>query len=75
MFPAVMLSVCCLTGLAQIYNKQVLKGVVLLVASIVLGVFSGGLAWLVTWPISIIDACLIAQKLNRGQAVKEWEWF
>ena len=72
---AVILSLCCITGFGQIYNKQAMKGIAILLASILFGVFSGGISFLITWPLSVIDAYLIATKLNRGQAVGEWEWF
>jgi hypothetical protein len=61
--------------LGQIYSEQMAKGPVLLACQIVTS--------LVTWELSqrllsigsVIDAYLISQKLNRGQAVGEREFF
>ena len=54
-------------GLGQIYNGQVAKGLVLLVLAIFLCP--------IVWVVSIVDAVMIARKLQQGQAVGEWEWF
>ena len=57
-------------GLGQIYNGQVSKGLLLFV-----------LGWLticgfgILWIVSMVDAVMIAKKLQQGQAVGEWEWF
>ena len=68
-----------LPGVGQILNKQVTKGVVMLVfygltlltsILIIPILFSLGI-----WVISIIDAWLIAQKIQKGQSVGEWEFF
>ncbi len=70
---AVMLSLCCVVCFGQFYNRQYAKGLILLLVAVVLGVLTGGISALITWPISVIDAGLIASKLNRGQPVREWE--
>jgi TM2 domain-containing membrane protein YozV len=62
-------------GLGQIYNGQVAKGLVLLVSAIVLGVLTACIGPLVVAVVSIVDAVMIAKKLQQGQAVGEWEWF
>jgi TM2 domain-containing membrane protein YozV len=76
-------------GLGQIYNGQVAKGLFLLglqVVGVFLGLVSGvltcGISLLVFVPfalfieiVSIVDAVMIANKLQQGQAVGEWEWF
>ncbi|MFA0782122.1 hypothetical protein, partial [Fervidibacter sacchari] len=64
-----------IVGLGQIYNGQVAKGLVLLVSAIVLGVLTACIGWLVVAVVSIVDAVMIAKKLQQGQAVGEWEWF
>ncbi len=63
------------TGVGQMYNGQVTKGIVLLLGQIALTVATSGAAFPVLWIISIVDAALIANKLKQGQAVGEWEFF
>ena len=62
-------------GLGQIVLGQTLKGLVLLVGSIALGIASAGLLAPVVWILAIVDAYLIGQKLKAGQPVAEWEFF
>lgn len=64
-----------LIGLGQMVMGQVGKGVVMLVVALILGVLTGCFACLITFPVSVIDACLIASKLRSGQAVGKWEFF
>jgi TM2 domain-containing membrane protein YozV len=64
-----------ITGLGQIYNKQGMKGLVILLISVVLAVCTCGLSILLTHPFALIDAILIAQRLNRGEAISEWQCF
>jgi len=64
-----------ITGLGQLYNKQAMKGLVILVASVILAVFTCGLSLVLTHPFAFIDALMIAQRLNRGEAVREWQCF
>ena len=72
---ALLLSLIFFVCAGQFYNKQVTKGLALLVASVVLAVFTAGLSMLITYPMAIIDAYLIGQRLNRGEVVGEWQWF
>jgi TM2 domain-containing membrane protein YozV len=64
-----------ITGLGQIYNKQGMKGLVILLISVVLAVFTCGLSILLTHPFAVIDAVMIAGRLNRGEAISEWQCF
>ena len=64
-----------ITGLGQLYNKQAMKGLVILVASVLLAAFTCGFSILLTHPFAFIDALMIAQRLNRGEAVREWQCF
>jgi TM2 domain-containing membrane protein YozV len=64
-----------ITGLGQLYNKQAMKGLLILVASVILAVFTCGFSLLLTHPFAFIDALMIAQRLNRGEAVREWQCF
>jgi TM2 domain-containing membrane protein YozV len=74
------------TGVGQMLNKQVVKGIVLLVSQVfsaVIGfvtlIFGIGLLFLllafVIWLVSVIDAYKIAQKIRSGRRVGEWEFF
>ena len=64
-----------LVGLGQMIMGQVAKGIVMLIGSIILAIFTFGLSSLITTPISIIDAVLIAKKKQQGKQVGEWEFF
>lgn len=64
-----------ITGLGQVYNKQAMKGLLILFVSVILAVFTCGLSILLTHPFAFIDAILIAQRLNRGEAISEWQSF
>lgn len=72
---AILLSVFCFLGFGQIYNGQAIKGVVILLSAMVLAVITMGFSILVTYPLAAIDAGLIAARLNRGEAITEWQWF
>jgi len=74
-FVAAILSLCCILGFGQFYNGQMIKGVVLILVSIVAAVITAGFSILLTLPVSILDAILIAQRLNRGETVRDWQWF
>jgi WD40 repeat protein len=54
-------------GAGQIYNGQIAKGLLILLLLPCLSI--------IIWIIGIIDAVMIAQKLQRGQSVDKWEWF
>ena len=45
------LSGCCLAGLGQIVLGQTVKGIVILVGSLCLGIVTMGVTTLVTWPL------------------------
>ena len=64
-----------ITGLGQIYNKQGMKGLVILLISVVLAAFTCGLSIILTHPFAFIDAIMVAQRLNRGEAIREWQCF
>jgi hypothetical protein len=70
---AVLLSLCCIVCFGQCYNRQFAKGLVFLLVAVVLGAFTAGISALITWPLGVIDAGLIASKLNSGRPVREWE--
>jgi TM2 domain-containing membrane protein YozV len=70
------------TGAGQIYNRQVTKGVVLLIVTFValpivtfLSCGTGAVLYAPLWIVGIIDAALVGQKIANGRQVAEWEWF
>lgn len=69
------LSGCCIVGLGQIILGQAIKGIVVLLASMTIGVLTGGVAAFVIWPAVAIDAYCIAKKLKDGKTVGQWEFF
>lgn len=69
------LSGCCIVGLGHIILGQTIKGIVMLLAGMVLAVLTGGVSALVIWPAGGIDAYLIAKKLKEGKTVGQWEFF
>ena len=66
---------CLITGVGQMYLGQSLKGVIILLAAIILAVPTAGGGPLILWIISMIDAYRIGKKLEAGQPVGEWEFF
>lgn len=66
---------CLITGLGQMYLGQVLKGVVILLAAIVIGVATAGVGAPAIWIVAMVDASKIGKKLEAGQSVGEWEFF
>jgi TM2 domain-containing membrane protein YozV len=64
-----------ITGLGQVCNKQGMKGLIILVVSVILAAFTCGFSILLTHPFAFIDAILIAGRLNRGEAISEWQCF
>jgi TM2 domain-containing membrane protein YozV len=74
--PAIMALLCFLiAGLGQMVLGQVMKGVVILVLTILISIPMLGLGLLIFCPLSAIDAYKIAKKLRAGQTVGEWEFF
>lgn len=66
---------CLVPGLGQLYNGQTTKGIVIILANIALGVITGGVSAVAILIVAIIDALKIAEKINRGATVGEWEFF
>ena len=69
------LSGCCIAGLGQMILGQVIKGVVILIGSMIAAVLTAGVSILVTWPLGGIDAYLVAKKLKDGRSVGQWDFF
>jgi hypothetical protein len=70
-----LLSGICVPGLGQMALGQAIKGVVLLVVTVILSFITGGVALLVLMPILGVDAYLVADKLRDGRTVGQWEFF
>lgn len=62
-------------GLGQLILGQTAKGLTILVVGIIIGIITFGIASLITVPISVIDAYLIAKKKIEGKEVGDWEFF
>ncbi|MEO8218307.1 MAG: zinc ribbon domain-containing protein [Acidobacteriota bacterium] len=69
------LSGCCIAGLGQIVIGQVGKGVLIMIGSVILALFTVGLSILITWPLGALDAYIVAKKLAEGRPVGQWEFF
>lgn len=63
---------CLFPGVGEMYCGQVAKGIVLLLAFYLTVGFGLGV---VIWIISMIDAYKIAEKINQGRVVGDWEFF
>lgn len=69
------LSFFCIAGLGQIVMGQTIKGMMILIGSMLFAVATAGLSILVIWPLSGVDAYCIAKKLQAGKSVGQWEFF
>jgi TM2 domain-containing membrane protein YozV len=69
---AAILSLLLLGGVGQIYLGQTKKGVILIVATLILSCIGIG----VLIPIvGAIDAYMMADKLQKGEAIGDMQWF
>lgn len=59
-------------GIGAMYNRQVVKGIVILAVAIISSFFC--LSWIVLI-LAMVDSYLIAQRINRGEQVTEWQCF
>lgn len=66
---------CLIPGLGQIYNGQIAKGVVIILANILLAFVTFGFSGIIILIVAIIDAGNIAGKINSGRKVDDWEFF
>jgi TM2 domain-containing membrane protein YozV len=70
---ALVLSLILLGGAGQLYLGQTKKGIILIVVTLALS-FCFGLG-IITWVLGIIDAYMLADKLQKGQAIGDMQWF
>lgn len=57
-----------LAGIGQIYNGQTVKGVILVLTSLIC-IWISGLLYLVLWIFGMYDAYTTAQKINEGKII------
>lgn len=62
-------------GVGQIYNRQIIKGVLFVLVALVLVPLTEWQWWLPLAIVSTIDAYFIGKKLARGNRVGQWEMF
>lgn len=65
---ALILSIIC--GVGQMYNGQILKGVIMLVGCIILASTPIGLIAWILWLYGLYDAYTTAVKINNGEVVE-----
>ena len=69
---AAILSLLLLGGVGQMYIGQMKKGIILIVATVVLSCIGIG----VIIPIlGAVDAYMLADKLQKGEAIGDMQWF
>ncbi len=64
-----------LVGLGQMVNGQLIKGLLMLIVALVIGAITGGVAAVVVWIISAIDAYMSANKLKQGKPIPRFSFF
>ncbi len=76
MAAVVILSIIIGGWAGMLMNKQVAKGLLFgLLGGIIVCVFTCGYGVVVWWPLTLIDAILVANRLNRGEFVRDWQFF
>jgi TM2 domain-containing membrane protein YozV len=69
---ATILSLLLLGGAGQIYLGQQKKGIILIVATALLSCIGVGV---VVWIVGVIDAYMLADKLQKGESIGDMQWF
>lgn len=69
---AAILSLLLFGGVGQIYLGQTKKGIIIVVASLVLSCVGVGF---ITWIVGIIDAYMMGDKLQKGESIGDMQWF
>ena len=64
-----------LAGVSHMIYGQVMKGVVLAIATVAAGAILPIIGNLSLCAVSIVDSYKIGKKLASGQPVRKWEWF
>jgi len=69
---AAILSLLLLGGVGQLYLGQTKKGVIIIVASLLLACVGIGLIIPI---VGAIDAYMLAEKLQKGESIGDMQWF
>lgn len=69
---ALILSLLLLGGVGQLYLGQMKKGIIIIVATLILSCIGVGF---IVWVVGVIDAYIMADKLQKGQAIGDMQWF
>jgi TM2 domain-containing membrane protein YozV len=69
---AAVLSLLLFGGVGQMYLGQTKKGVIIIVASILLACV--GIGFLIPF-IGAVDAYMMAEKLQKGESIGDMQWF
>jgi len=69
---AALLSFLLLGGVGQIYLGQTKKGIIIVVVTLILSCVGIGL---ITWIVGVIDAYIMADKLQKGETIGDMQWF
>ena len=69
---AALLSFILLGGVGQIYLGQTKKGIIIVVVTLLLSCIGIGL---ITWIVGVVDAYIMADKLQKGEAIGDMQWF
>jgi TM2 domain-containing membrane protein YozV len=69
---AAVLSFILLGGVGQIYLGQTKKGIIIVVVTLILSCVGIGL---ITWIVGVIDAYIMADKLQKGETIGDMQWF
>ena len=69
---AAILSFLLFGGVGQMYLGQTKKGIILIVGTIVLSCVGVGF---IVWILGVIDAYMVGDKLQKGEAVGDMQWF
>lgn len=57
-------------------NKQTAKGLLVwLLGGVLFTLATCGYGFLIVYPLALVDSVLVAYRLNRGEAVREWQFF
>ena len=69
---AAILSLLLLEGVGQIYLGQTKKGIIIIVASIILSCVGIGLVIPI---LGAVDAYMLSEKLKNGESIGDMQWF
>lgn len=69
---AALLSFILLGGVGQIYLGQTKKGIIIMAVTLILSCIGIGL---ITWIVGVVDAYIMADKLQKGEAIGDMQWF